>query len=110
MEADVVIVPCPADGPEAAALFAHLDAELVERYPDAAEHGFAPEDVQGGRGFFLIARIDGIAVGWIRQPEALRLCESAGYTRIPAFGEYRGDPYSVCFEKALDLALPPARW
>jgi GNAT superfamily N-acetyltransferase len=37
------------------------------------------------------------------QPEALGLYASAGYTKIPAYGEYIGNPYSVCFEKKLIL-------
>lgn len=37
----------------------------------------------------------------IRQPEAQRLYESLGYQRIPAFGCYRGNPTSVCYEKVL---------
>jgi GNAT superfamily N-acetyltransferase len=36
-----------------------------------------------------------------RQPEAIALYEAAGFRRIPAFGAYIGDPYSVCFEKSL---------
>lgn len=36
-----------------------------------------------------------------RQPEALALYEACEYRRIPAFGEYASDPYSVCFEKVL---------
>lgn len=35
------------------------------------------------------------------QPEAIRLYEAAGYARIPSFGEYASDPWSVCFEKSL---------
>jgi GNAT superfamily N-acetyltransferase len=31
----------------------------------------------------------------------LALYRSAGYTPIPAYGEYAGNPYSVCFEKRL---------
>jgi len=38
------------------------------------------------------------------QPESLALYRSAGYTQIPAYGEYIGDPYSICFEKDLNLA------
>jgi len=34
-----------------------------------------------------------------RQPEALGLYESAGFVRIPAFGEYTRSPLSVCMEK-----------
>jgi GNAT superfamily N-acetyltransferase len=37
-----------------------------------------------------------------RQPEAIRLYESAGYRRIEPFGIYVGDPRSVCFEKRLN--------
>jgi putative acetyltransferase len=36
-----------------------------------------------------------------KQPEAIALYESLGYRRIPAFGEYASDPYSVCYEKEL---------
>ena len=36
-----------------------------------------------------------------RQPEAIRLVQTSGYRRIPRFGEYTSDPYSVCFEKPL---------
>ncbi len=36
-----------------------------------------------------------------RLPEAIRLYESAGYLRIPAFGSYVGALESVCFEKVL---------
>jgi putative acetyltransferase len=41
-----------------------------------------------------------------RQPEAISLYQSCGYTRIPCFGEYalfEGDG-SVCFEKSLTSA------
>jgi putative acetyltransferase len=33
--------------------------------------------------------------------EALRLYESAGYTRIPSFAQYASDPFTVCYEKQL---------
>jgi GNAT superfamily N-acetyltransferase len=36
-----------------------------------------------------------------RQPEALGLYESAGFERIEAYGEYVGDPFSVCMAKML---------
>ena len=35
------------------------------------------------------------------QPEALALYRSAGYNEIPCYGEYVGNPYSICFEKKL---------
>ena len=36
-----------------------------------------------------------------RQPEAIRLYESAEYHRIEPFGPYVGSERSVCFEKRL---------
>ena len=37
----------------------------------------------------------------VRQPEALALYRSCGYRETPLFGEYIGDPHSVCFRKPL---------
>lgn len=34
-------------------------------------------------------------------PAAIHLYRSAGYAPIPAFGEYAGNPFSVCFSKSL---------
>ncbi|ROT27067.1 GNAT family N-acetyltransferase [Micromonospora sp. HM5-17] len=34
-------------------------------------------------------------------PRTIRLYVSAGYTEIPAYGAYAGNPSSVCFEKRL---------
>jgi putative acetyltransferase len=36
------------------------------------------------------------------QPEANGLYESSGYKPIPPFGEYVGNPFSICFEKRLE--------
>lgn len=36
-------------------------------------------------------------------PAALSLYTSAGYQRIPTYGEYVSNPYSVCFEKRLPV-------
>ena len=36
-----------------------------------------------------------------RQPEAIRLYEKCGYSRIPNYGQYIGIENSVCFEKKL---------
>lgn len=36
-----------------------------------------------------------------RQPEAIALYETSGYTRIEKFGVYRHDPGSTCFGKSL---------
>jgi GNAT superfamily N-acetyltransferase len=35
----------------------------------------------------------------VGQPEAIALYQSAGYTAVPAFGQYIGNSASVCFEK-----------
>lgn len=40
----------------------------------------------------------------VRQREALRLYERAGYLPIPAYGEYIGSPLSLCLRKPLSLA------
>jgi ribosomal protein S18 acetylase RimI-like enzyme len=37
----------------------------------------------------------------LRQPEAIALYESAGYTPIPAFGHYRDSPICRCFARQL---------
>jgi GNAT superfamily N-acetyltransferase len=42
----------------------------------------------------------------IRQPEAIGLYESAGYTPIPAFGHYRDSPLCRCFAKSLLSTMP----
>ncbi len=37
-----------------------------------------------------------------RQPDAVRLYERAGYTRIPIFAPYEAQTYSNCFEKFIN--------
>lgn len=37
----------------------------------------------------------------LRQPEAIRLYQKAGYHPIPNYGQYVNKPLSVCFEKHL---------
>jgi len=37
----------------------------------------------------------------LRQPEAIALYESSGYTRIESFGHYRWSPQNRCFAKPL---------
>jgi GNAT superfamily N-acetyltransferase len=36
-----------------------------------------------------------------RQPDAVRLYEKAGYTRIPIFAPYEAETYSHCFQKLI---------
>ena len=43
-----------------------------------------------------------------RQPEAIALYESAGYTRIPGFGYYRDAPLSRCYARVLGPLGPAA--
>lgn len=40
-----------------------------------------------------------------RQPEALRVYDNAGWSRIPCYGYFKDDPTTVCFEKALDQMM-----
>jgi putative acetyltransferase len=35
---------------------------------------------------------------------AIALYESSGFTRVPAYGQYAGNPHSVCFAKPLTVA------
>jgi GNAT superfamily N-acetyltransferase len=52
-----------------------------------------------------VARELGFSELWLetglRQPAAVALYERLGYTRRAAFGDHRGDPLNVCFEKRL---------
>jgi putative acetyltransferase len=42
----------------------------------------------------------------VHQPEAVALYERAGYRSIPAYGEYVGNSYSLCYQKSLDASVP----
>lgn len=71
------------------------------------------EPAARGRGLanWLLAALEDVArnMGYValrletadRQPEAIRLYESAEYHRIERFGPYVGSERSVCFEKRL---------
>lgn len=39
-----------------------------------------------------------------RQKPAIALYQDCGFMQIPAFGEYRNDPVSLCFEKPVTPA------
>lgn len=45
----------------------------------------------------------------MRQPEAITLYESAGYTRVPGFGFYKDAPLSRCFARSLVLPVGQGR-
>jgi GNAT superfamily N-acetyltransferase len=66
-------------------LLAHVEA-------DAAAHGFEALVLETGT----------------KQPEAMSLYESSGYTRIPGFGFYRDQPLSRCYARRV-VALTPGR-
>jgi putative acetyltransferase len=48
---------------DAAALLEALDSDLLGRYPRHAIHGVTLAELEVGQGFFVVARLDGRAVG-----------------------------------------------
>src|SRR5262245_9886622 len=44
-------------------LVRHLDEDLAVRYPQHPLHGFHPKEIADGRGVFIVARVEGRAVG-----------------------------------------------
>jgi GNAT superfamily N-acetyltransferase len=63
-----------------------LSRALMVRLEQAArEDGFTSFDLHTG----------------VRQPAAVRVYESLGYTPIPVFPPYEGDPFSLCYAKTL---------
>lgn len=65
MIGEPTVSPAPADDPGLRALMAELDAELTGHYPDPADrHGdVGVAEIAAGAGVFLLARVDGVAVG-----------------------------------------------
>lgn len=94
-------------GPE----FAEGDAELKRMYMVPAARG-------RGLSRILLADLERRAVAagrrrlvletGIRQPEAIGLYASSGYTEIPRFGINRCDPRNRCFGKLLPVVAQPA--
>jgi ribosomal protein S18 acetylase RimI-like enzyme len=92
--------------------FAEGDAEIKRMYVVPAARG-------RGLSRILLVELERRAVAagrrrlvletGIRQPEAIGLYTSSGYSEIPQFGMYRGDPRSRCFGKLLAVAAQPAR-
>jgi putative acetyltransferase len=139
------------DSEDGRRLIQRLDEDLLQRYPATAIHGLHPQDIADPHLTFLVASVDGHALGCgalrplepgvgevkrmfvlpefrgrgiarqilmalestarergystlrletgTRQPEAIGLYRSAGYSKIPCFGEYADDLFSICFEK-----------
>ncbi len=112
--------PLDFDRPGAVFLVARLDGKpagcgaIVPLEGDCGEvkRMFVRSDLRGrGIARAILAELEGRARGFgygrlrletgVKQPEAIRLYEKAGYRRIDNFGHYAGDPTSVCFEKTL---------
>lgn len=145
-----------ADSIEALNLIEEHARNMRGLYPEGPIHPFDPHLDAAPPGVFVIARVDGKAVGCgavrpldgsvgevkrvfvqperrrmgiasrsmalledkglqnfsttlrletgTMQPEAIALYESLGYRKIPPFGEYVSDPYSICYEKELSPA------
>ena len=83
-------------------------------FEDSAEikRMYVSPEARGRRlGGTILARLEELARGFgyartaletgTAQPEAIRLYERAGYSRISSFGPYAEDPRSVCFAKTL---------
>jgi GNAT superfamily N-acetyltransferase len=119
----------PFDSPVARALVSALISDLDERYGEdpadgddpevAAQFTVRAEQVTPPAGAFLVARLESeaAALGYgrlqletgLRQPEAIALYESAGYHRIPSYGQYEGDELSVCFAKDIGSSAADGR-
>ena len=91
--------------------------------PDGVDHGpcaeikrmYVSPDHRGrgvARQVLALLEADAAAAGaatlvletGIRQPEAISLYESSGYSRIPGYGHYSGSELSRCFAKVLHSA------
>jgi putative acetyltransferase len=90
-------------------------AALVDRGDGSAElkRMFVPEAARGrGIAGSILAELETFAserdIALIQletgplQPGAIALYERGGYSCIPNFGKYVGDPNSVCYEKRVD--------
>ena len=99
MSVDNVPIGCGALRP-----FDHDTTEVKRMFikPDFRGHGYARrllehlESIAKQSGYKAVRLETGT-----KQPEAIGLYESSGYSLIPAFGEYVGNPFSLCYEKKL---------
>lgn len=103
----VFIVGREGGRPVACGALRSLDAETAEVkrmfvHPDARRRGLARlilADLERRAREFGYTRVR-LETG-IYQTEAIALYHRCGYTRIAPFGEWAGNPLSVCFEKIL---------
>jgi hypothetical protein len=93
------------DAPVAVDLVRRLWADLDERYGEEEDGGegwfgeVTPPAVAPPAGTFLVAWLDGET--GLEQPEAMALHDAEGFALIPAYGRYRDDPRSRCYERLL---------
>ncbi|GAA2778454.1 GNAT family N-acetyltransferase [Saccharopolyspora taberi] len=119
--------PAQFEPPSGLFLLGYIDGRAVAsggwRKQDSEELGFRPGDVElkrmyivpdmQGRGLArrMLAELERTAAEaggkrmvletGTRQPEAIALYESSGYSEIQKFGVYRDDPLSRCFGKEI---------
>jgi GNAT superfamily N-acetyltransferase len=122
---NVIVTAEPFDSRDAQRLIAALDAGLAELYPPEQRFGpnFKPEQIEGGRGTFLVAWDGDRAVGCgairVLDPttaEVKRMYVEPNHRgmgvgwavlaapaspQIDCWGEYASAPTSICFEKNL---------
>src|SRR5581483_10110473 len=124
---DVTVAPEPFESEDAQRLIRELDQGLAQLYTPDQRFGpnFNASQIAGGRGTFLVARIDGRAVGCgairvlddttaevernarelgvrrlvletgVHQHAAIALYQHAGFTQCDCWGEYLGSATSV---------------
>ncbi|HCT78799.1 MAG TPA: GNAT family N-acetyltransferase [Micromonosporaceae bacterium] len=88
----------------ALALISDTQAEVKRMYvlPDHRRTGVARRVLKALERRAATAGIETVILETgVRQGEALGLYEAAGYERTEPYGEYIGNPYSVCFVKKL---------
>lgn len=115
-DGDVYVVAYIGGVPLACGALRRIDGEIAElrRMYVHREHR------RRGLAAAVLRHLEGAALGLgygrivletgYRQEPAMRLYEHGGYARIEPFGEYIGDPTSVCFAKALRrIAIRPYR-
>jgi GNAT superfamily N-acetyltransferase len=86
------------------ALGAAVTAEIKRMYvvPEARGNGHARAVLAELERTASEAGIEALVLETgLRQPEAIGLYASSGYTRVPGFGHYRDSPLSRCFAKRL---------
>lgn len=84
--------------------FSDGDAEIKRMYvaPDARGNGHARAILAAlETSAHAAGRTRMVLESGLRQPEALALYRSAGYTDTAKFGHYRNEPLSVCLAKRL---------